>query len=274
MVTNGMRESVDLKTHLKEIELEVFTLFLEYAYKGVYRAPIRSPKSSPSQVAGQGPQVDTPKALTKVQKHCIQCGSRDFGSGPRRCSILNCITYGGRKSVGPYCGFCGRYNHTGYSLKACSCTGKSGSEPNAKDSGFSSLVYALETKSHAEARTYLENLDPPVRPTNAIRCHAKLYVFAQQWMIEPLKKLCLHKLHRDLQSLAPADNFIEIIRLLSYTYENTSTVIDKELRELVSAYAMWKAKVLVKLDDFKAFLRTGGEVVEDLTCQLAEASGS
>lgn len=127
--------------------------------------------------------------------------------------------------------------------------------------------------SHSKARTYLANLDPPDQPTDEVCCHAKLYVFADEWMMTPLKKLCLHKLHRDLISLDLAENITEIIHLLEYTYEHTVldfgdwSGVGKDLRALVMAYAVWKAKELVTFEEFKAFLKRGGEAVQDFTCQ-------
>ncbi|ETN44601.1 uncharacterized protein HMPREF1541_10271 [Cyphellophora europaea CBS 101466] len=118
--------------------------------------------------------------------------------------------------------------------------------------------------------------------SDKVACHAHLYVFADRFIIKPLKDLCLHKLHRDLNCLKlNKETVSEVVVMLVYAYMNTSgnaatevcesgTGVGKELRELVLAYAVEKVDDLVRYAAFKDMMIDGGELAADITCATAE----
>ena len=99
------------------------------------------------------------------------------------------------------------------------------------------------------------------------------------YLVESLKELCLHKLHRDLLAFdLKKDNVKEVIDLLEYTYENTADVdngsggVGTDLRNLVMAYAASKADELIRFEKFRELLTKGKDLAADFTVQALKAS--
>jgi hypothetical protein len=120
--------------------------------------------------------------------------------------------------------------------------------------------------NHVELRAHLKQMKPEDELSDKLVYHAKLYVFANMYMIESLKGLCLHKLLRDLAGFeVEGDSAGEVAELLRYVYANTSANDDgtegtgSELRDLVITYAACKAEFLVKDKAFLEMLEEGGE---------------
>lgn len=134
---------------------------------------------------------------------------------------------------------------------------------------------------HQEPRTYLKGLSPPDEPSNDLIAHARLFVFADRYLIDPIKGLCLHKLHRDLAYFKlTAATAPRLFELLDFTNKNTGsdtgmscgeteTGMGKDLRDLVVAYAAAQAKKLVEYDAFKVLLTEGGGLFTEFTCLIA-----
>jgi hypothetical protein len=133
-----------------------------------------------------------------------------------------------------------------------------------------------------ELRFRLQSLKLQDEPSQPIS-HAKLYVFANIYMIQPLKGLALHKLSRDLEAFDfKNDSTGEFADLFRYVYMNTSGNDDdpmgtgselldlvvtyddsvgtgSELRDLVVTYAASNAEFLVRNKAFVEVLEQGGE---------------
>ena len=84
--------------------------------------------------------------------------------------------------------------------------------------------------------------------------------------MQPLKDLCLHKLHQDLLHYDIKEHGVEEIRdLLVYVYDNTSSAnlgagAGWDLRDLVMIFAACKAEMLVEDVAFRLVLENGTEV--------------
>jgi hypothetical protein len=130
-----------------------------------------------------------------------------------------------------------------------------------KDKKFGSIDL-----SHDDLRKHLDNMRPRDEIAADIIQHAKLFVFADQYLVQPLKDLCIHKLHRDLLEYDIEVNGVaEIADLLAYTYNNTPPELDGkgsgfELRDLVMTFAACKAEVLVDDAAFITMMEDGTEV--------------
>ena len=136
---------------------------------------------------------------------------------------------------------------------------------------FAKRMYPTEGMSHWETRDHLNRLQPPDAPTSEVSAHASLYILAEMYKVEPLKALCLHKLHRDLMALDLSGETVQDVgRMLESTYANTSdddengSGVGKDLRDLVVAYTSWKAGELVKLGAFRSMMSQGGEYVGEM----------
>lgn len=96
--------------------------------------------------------------------------------------------------------------------------------------------------------------------------HARVYVFADKYDIEPLKNLALQNLH---QTLAIYNLYHErcgdIIALIRYSYANTvGRVGVEDLRALLTDYMGFEMATLTRDEDFKTLLlEDGGAVLGD-----------
>jgi hypothetical protein len=105
--------------------------------------------------------------------------------------------------------------------------------------------------------------------------HARLYVFADKYDIQPLKLLALKKLHQTLTIFTLyAQRVGDIVGLVKFTYENTveravsshgntaDKVVTEELRDLVVGYVVSKLEK-ISGEEFDHLIREGGDFVVD-----------
>ena len=115
------------------------------------------------------------------------------------------------------------------------------------------MDYLDAAKDRGRLQKCLDKLRSADVSTCCVARHAKLYVFANLYVTEPLKQFCLQKLQKDLSTMEPSDaNMEDLCEMLPLTYQFTSSSdngergIGKDLRDLVIRYAGWKAEVLLK----------------------------
>ncbi len=87
--------------------------------------------------------------------------------------------------------------------------------------------------------------------------HARVYVFAEKWIIQPLKKLATKNLHSSLANytLFP-ERVSDIVALLEYVYPRTVESKDghEEMRELLMSYVETEMEILVEAVEFQELL--------------------
>lgn len=104
--------------------------------------------------------------------------------------------------------------------------------------------------------------------------HAQLYVFADKYDIEPLKKLVLHQLHQTLAiyTLYPGCCG-DIIALIRYSYTNTADRTEEvdDLRALLTHYMGIELATLAQDQGFKTvLLEDGGAVLSDFLSMVTK----
>jgi hypothetical protein len=242
LINNGaMKESNEKVAMLQYVSVETFSYFAEYCYTKNYRA---SPQNSAEGDVLDEDDINFVKAMRKknfVKSYC-RCHNRGYYTG----SYIS----GGQL----YCESC--------DLQKKSKDGTTSKLWNEfKDKKFGSIDL-----SHDDLRKHLDNMRPRDEIAADIIQHAKLFVFADQYLVQPLKDLCIHKLHRDLLEYDIEVNGVaEIADLLAYTYNNTPPELDGkgsgfELRDLVMTFAACKAEVLVDDAAFITMMEDGTEV--------------
>jgi hypothetical protein len=104
--------------------------------------------------------------------------------------------------------------------------------------------------------------------TPVFLAHARLYVLAEKYLIEPLKELTLYKLHKTLLSfslyLSRVNEILELARYVfcnEYTPDITGDGKGDELRRLVVEYIVCEIDTIGKTRAFFDLLEEGGSFV-------------
>jgi hypothetical protein len=291
-MNNGqMRESTERVAELGDVDVETFGLFAEFCYTRNYRA---SPKAKTNKAAEAANAASTKRdipiaerqtrAIGLIALYCCWCSRVLPGYQQNSIFCTNCNNTG---SV--YCVLCRSAVQTPIPWYSggplcLTCRNKSEVQSPALVSSKAALWGHLQAKeygamgmSHDELRTHLKQMKPEDELSDKLVYHAKLYVFANMYMIESLKGLCLHKLLRDLEGFdVEADSAREVAELLRYVYTNTSANDDgtegtgSELIDLVTTYAACKAELLVKDKAFLEMLEEGGEAASAFALFMAK----
>ncbi|CAI6226632.1 unnamed protein product [Periconia digitata] len=98
--------------------------------------------------------------------------------------------------------------------------------------------------------------------------HARLYTFANMHLVQPLKSLTLHKLHKTLRGFQLYDRRVgDVLELARYAYDHgpdrTSQGGIDDLRNLVVQYIACELDTIGKHRDFRYLMEEGGEFVGD-----------
>lgn len=111
-------------------------------------------------------------------------------------------------------------------------------------------------------------------PNPDFLAHAKIYVFASRYLIDPLREQCLKSLHRDLCSLSLNEKTTTfVLDLLEYIYEQTSRQEPDgchSIRMLVILYISCEVQKLIENTRFRSILDEHGEMASDLVLKLVQ----
>ncbi|KAL2009627.1 hypothetical protein VTN00DRAFT_5434 [Thermoascus crustaceus] len=149
------------------------------------------------------------------------------------------------------------------------CKASSWGEPESKCIILSDLWELFRTLTLPPVYTAPTSFERPP----ALTFHAKVYVFATRYLIDPLRKLSMRYLHRELCRFpVTVKNSQEIFDLVEYTY--TYTTRDEawglQLRELVSHYLACKVHIFVNDSRWMLLLDNYGEAGSDLVRKLIQ----
>jgi hypothetical protein len=276
LVSNGMRETHSLKVVFPEFEPSTLAAFSVYAYTGRYTLRRGSHAASSSETRHID---DSHSVVTGLARWCTACGAAyaetrnrpKWGLGS--CSEGYCFSH----RTFPvclslrYCTFCRREAEADCERSIAGTTCCEAAMLAALPTGnFPRRRYAVE--SHTDCGVQIAG-------EHSLLEHAKLYTFAQQWMVEPLMKLCLQNLHKDLLLLRlTAEGVDEVVELLKYTYATMEgsagdlldkSGIDSDLRDLIVAYACWKEDDLVDSPKVQELMKEHRQFFADFSNAIA-----
>lgn len=218
MMTNGMQETATKTCTLKYVEPEIFNLFLQFLYRGVYRAGKPAFDAQPTQKTAQAAKVFAPVAGPSDLERSKTKGKLSYCAGCGDClNTLNCMctpqfcridkNIPKHRRSREYCTGCGRLSQQvgmerNYSLDypgtlcaSCKCGNTERKPATESRKPFEHKRYAADGLNHEDFRQWLENMRPTDTATDDPCLHAKLYVFATQYLVKKLQQHCLHKLH-------------------------------------------------------------------------------
>ena len=111
------------------------------------------------------------------------------------------------------------------------------------------------------------NCEPNEDYSEVFLCHARVYVFAEKYDIQPLKDLALEELQATLAIFTLyQERTGDIISLLRYIYANTGEPVKgvEDMRTLLTHYVGCEMDTLMKDDDFReSMIEDGGALLGD-----------
>ncbi|KAF2669824.1 hypothetical protein BT63DRAFT_454006 [Microthyrium microscopicum] len=124
---------------------------------------------------------------------------------------------------------------------------------------------------------YLEPCDkvPDIVPSRdykpVLLGHARMYVLADKYGVDPLKGLAVSKLHKFLLKLKQSKYQVEdVVELIEYIYMNTADTVGERLRKLVVEFVVCEEHVMGTNEGFLGLLAAGGDFVTDHHVKLCE----
>lgn len=113
---------------------------------------------------------------------------------------------------------------------------------------------------------------PPLKGEDFIFC-IRLYVFSTRYIVEPLRNFCLQHMRDRLCEADLTEDSHKILDLLEYTYLHTSSQEpwgEYLMRDLLMHYVAWKFNILSRNEDFGRILRSNAEIGADLFLAMAK----
>lgn len=271
MIEKDFQEKRQGWAALKEYEAATFDRFLEWAYKGFYTAAdyaiVEAAADSESEKEQEEDGVTESKAFNDVVEI--------VEDEPPPQSELSCGV--GYRSIEPNSDWSNFSISTKrYKEKKDSQKKKGISSPAPPPSAQENLKKEFQDRKPAIRKEIIRI--PSARPNSdssegyeaVFLCHAQLYVFAEEFLIEDLRLLALDELHASLAKFTLyRERTGDIVSLLRYAYAKTSYRIDQEgLLSLLADYIAIEMDTLVKDVEFGNLLvenanRHGGALLAD-----------
>lgn len=232
-----MKESISGVAPLEDVEVETFIAFCEYAYTGAYMTPDITIEPRPEDKSHAEPNDDNDRPNGLSNEY-------DEGIPVQEAS-----------------------DNKEYWEEAAYCASVVAPEQTI-------VVYPYE-RLWNEFRSLRFDCAPASFSQNPdILFHAKLYVFATRYLIEPLRQQSLKSLHRDLCNFSlNRENTSHILGLLDFTYAHTGRGEPggkSSLRELVIHYTACEARTLGDDDRLMKLLDANAELGSDLVAKLVK----
>ncbi|KAI9888788.1 MAG: hypothetical protein M1814_006293 [Vezdaea aestivalis] len=256
-----MKEAREGCATLEDVDQSTFSRFAQYIYTGDYDPahPEMSPENSPTIIPDSTSNDGESCPVDIDEQHPVTLDEGMIDSSIR----LDDWDYWGRDKP--------KQN------KACQCK-KLKEKPETKPlRPKKSIMWDRfkDRNSTAFTSTFQPHPNSKAREkyTEVFLCHARLYDFADNYDIQPLRQLSLHKLHRTLVEFTLySERTGDVVELVRYSYSNTAETVSQcdDLRTLVIRYVACVVEDLAKDSEFRSLLREASSISEDLIMHLLE----
>ena len=236
MINGHLSEAQQGFAILEDVDEGTFVRFIRWAYSKDYPAPEHTLVESSNDTSAQRPTTETSNA-----------GSfDDIGWG-------SWTTTKGKKK-----------KNTGHS---------SSSKGSLRESFI--IQYDLLSLGRSVDPSFpgpRSNRAPEEDYTEVFLAHARMYVFAEKYDIQPLRTLALLKLHHTLSifTLFP-ERVGDIMTLLKYVYMNTAEAVDgnEDIRTMLAHYIGCEMETLTKDGEIKDLMLDNGDMLGDFLKMFA-----
>ncbi|KAI4935240.1 uncharacterized protein J4E92_002528 [Alternaria infectoria] len=250
LVNNGMMQSQEGSVEYPDLQPDDFARFVEYSYRCDYTAPswtldegivkINETKEATNDVEDPLPPLPGPEPL--AYEEMVSDPYRGLTkSQARRARLLREASVNSNQATNAL-----RQNFHGRAY----------------------LTYSEPKTAMLERFLPTGNSAPEQDFTPIFLAHARLYTFACMRLIDPLKRLALHKLHQTLLKFKLYDRRVgDVVELARYAYDNGEDRKPdgsiEDLRKLVVEYIACEVSTIGKHEAFAPLLQEGGEFVVD-----------
>ncbi|KAL8850911.1 MAG: hypothetical protein Q9221_004166 [Calogaya cf. arnoldii] len=121
------------------------------------------------------------------------------------------------------------------------------------------------------------NSAPSEDYTNVFLSHAHVYVFAEKFDIQPLKRLALKNLHQTLAKFTLWPECVgDIVALARFMYNPMFEPVNEaeSMRSILKRYIGYEMDVLIRAADFRDLLEENRELLDDVCSMVGERSNS
>lgn len=243
MNNDHMREAKEGLAILEDVEEDTFVGFCEYAYTGDYV----------SRIIERTPDIEVNDAAPVESEEVRYAAAVEWAEEEEALAPPEPLA---EEAPSDYWGFRG---------------GKNAKTTKAEQlwSNFKNLEFKDKNPDISDEKSGMGNKDfTSAFPTAvSLLYHTKLYIFAEKYLVDNLRILCLRKLHANLRDFELTVHTSEdILEILEFAYKNTARQEsgDNELRTLIVHYAACKAEVLKRNTNLRSLLEANGEMACDL----------
>lgn len=149
------------------------------------------------------------------------------------------------------------------------------SQPADQKKRLKYLFYELRYLKSVDLRSPKDisrNSTPMADFTPVFLSHARVYVFAEQYDIQSLKRVALHTLCSTLKTFEVFPECVsDLVELIRFVYENTLQP-EKEaepMRNMLMSFIGWQMDKLVEADEFQSLLSENTEIMVDFCSVVA-----
>ncbi|KAF7677522.1 hypothetical protein GT037_004381 [Alternaria burnsii] len=251
LVNNGMAQSQEGSVEYPDMDPCDFARYVEYAYRYDYTVPkwaldVESSIDEPdTDVSTTGPvEVEEPPPPPPEEPEDNSDDQWDYPTVIRMVSVFGHAYAPKRKKSKKSLNLRRRFNAEEYLTS---------NEPKTK--AFADCIPKENTEHEQDF-------------TPVFLAHVRLYTFACMRLIDPLKRLALHKLHQTLLKFKLYDRRVgDVVELARYAYDHgedrKSNGTIEDLRKLVVEYIACEVSIIGKHKAFAPLLQEGGEFVVD-----------
>lgn len=267
MNNEHMKEAREGRANLEDVDESVFVGFCEFAYTGDYRS--RAKEGGPEVQSNDDTPCEEEPApeVAAPEEEPMAIEAQVVFDAPTEIPVAEYATPPAPELDDIWGPFGGKKKDKKKRNKGYEDTIPTRSSTEQLWYDFNLLLFNDSIGPNEQPASLNSNQFILHTPTASLLYHAKMYVFAQKYVIHNLRILALRNLHVCLRNLDLTKRDTgDILEILEFTYTNTERgeSNDDDLRKLIVHYAACKADILKQNPDLRGLLEEYAELACDL----------